>query len=131
MESEGSMRAQRVSFGLVAMLDGSQRWSVLSSPFSSPHLSSAVSLSYFETVLTLINTVNLAGINSANYLREQYLAAVLVQDQAFFDRVGPGEIITRANKDIDSIRTGLGERLGYLIWSASTIITVSLSHDLS
>jgi hypothetical protein len=59
-------------------------------------------------------------------LREQYLSAIVVQDQAFFDRIGPGEIVTRASKDIDSVRTGLGERLGYLIWSFSSIVAVSL-----
>jgi hypothetical protein len=55
------------------------------------------------------------------------MAAIFVQDQAFVDRMGPGEIIARANKDIDSIRTGLGERLGYLIWSISTIISAKSS----
>ncbi|WVQ95838.1 hypothetical protein IAU59_002937 [Kwoniella sp. CBS 9459] len=68
-----------------------------------------------------------AGVKLSNALREQYLSAVLVQDQAFFDRVGPGEIVTRSSKDIDSIRTGLGERLGYLIWSFSTIISAFVS----
>ncbi|WVF68289.1 hypothetical protein IAT40_003054 [Kwoniella sp. CBS 6097] len=68
-----------------------------------------------------------AGVKLSNALREQYLSAVLVQDQAFFDRIGPGEIVTRSSKDIDSIRTGLGERLGYLIWSFSTIITAFVS----
>jgi ATP-binding cassette subfamily B (MDR/TAP) protein 1 len=63
----------------------------------------------------------------SNRLREQYLAAILVQDQAFFDRIGPGEIVTRASKDVDSVRVGLGERLGYLIWSTSTMIAVSLT----
>jgi ABC-type multidrug transport system fused ATPase/permease subunit len=58
-------------------------------------------------------------------LREQYLSSIVVQDQAFFDRIGPGEIVTRASKDIDSVRTGLGERLGYLIWSFSSIVAVS------
>ena len=62
----------------------------------------------------------------ANHLREQYLAAVLVQDQAFFDRVGPGEVVLRASRDVEMIRTGLGERLGYLIWSLSTMTAVSL-----
>jgi hypothetical protein len=60
-------------------------------------------------------------------LREQYLSSIVVQDQAFFDRIGPGEIVTRASKDIDSVRTGLGERLGYLIWSFSSIVAVSTS----
>ena len=64
-------------------------------------------------------------------LREQYLSSIVVQDQAFFDRIGPGEIVTRASKDIDSVRTGLGERLGYLIWSFSSIVAVSTSPVIS
>ncbi|WWC59907.1 uncharacterized protein I303_102469 [Kwoniella dejecticola CBS 10117] len=70
---------------------------------------------------------SLAGVRLSNSLREQYLAAIIVQDQAFFDRIGPGEVVTRSSKDIDSIRTGLGERLGYLIWSISTILTALIS----
>jgi len=62
----------------------------------------------------------------SNMLREQYLSSIVVQDQAFFDRIGPGEIVTRASKDIDSVRTGLGERLGYLVWSFSSIVAVSV-----
>jgi ATP-binding cassette subfamily B (MDR/TAP) protein 1 len=72
-----------------------------------------------------LTPVTLAGVKLSNLVREQYLSSILSQDQAFFDRVGAGEIITRASRDIDSIRTGLGERLGYLIWASAAIITVS------
>jgi ATP-binding cassette subfamily B (MDR/TAP) protein 1 len=51
----------------------------------------------------------------------------MVQDAAFFEKVGPGEISTRASKDITAIRTAFGEKLGYLIWSLSTVIAVSVS----
>lgn len=50
----------------------------------------------------------------------------MVQDAAFFEKTGPGEISTRASKDIAAIRTAFGEKLGYLIWSLATIIAVSL-----
>lgn len=76
-------------------------------------------------MLLTSSLVSLAGIKLSNALRQQYLAAVVVQDQAFFDRIGPGEIVSRSSKDIDAVRIGLGERLGYLIWSISTIISVS------
>lgn len=66
----------------------------------------------------------MAGAKLGDLLREQYLAAILVQDQAFFDRIGPGEIVTRAGKDINLIRTGLGEKLGYLTWSLAIILAV-------
>lgn len=35
----------------------------------------------------------------AKRLRESYLAAILRQDVAFFDNVGPGEIATRIETD--------------------------------
>ncbi|WRT65273.1 uncharacterized protein IL334_002216 [Kwoniella shivajii] len=76
---------------------------------------------------TFITCFPMAGIKLSNLLREEYLAAAIVQDQAFYDRIGPGEVITRASKDIDGIRTGLGERLGYLTWAISTIITALVS----
>jgi ATP-binding cassette subfamily B (MDR/TAP) protein 1 len=50
---------------------------------------------------------------------------VVVQDAAFFDKVGPGEISMRATKDISAIHTALGKKLGYLIWSLSTVVAVS------
>lgn len=69
--------------------------------------------------------VTAAGIKLSGAVREKYLAAIMVQDQAFFDRIGAGEVVSRSSKDIDSIRIGLGERVGYLIWGSSTIIAVS------
>lgn len=66
----------------------------------------------------------MAGAKLGDQLREHYLAAILVQDQAFFDRIGPGEIVTRAGKDINLIRVGLGEKLGYLTWSLAIILAV-------
>ena len=73
----------------------------------------------------LLSKVTTAGIKLSGHVRERYLASIMVQDQAFFDRVGAGEVVSRSSRDIDSIRTGLGERLGYLIWGTCTIIAVS------
>ena len=70
-------------------------------------------------------TVTTAGVKLSGAVREKYLAAIMVQDQAFFDRIGAGEVVTRSSKDIDSIRIGLGERVGYLFWTLSAIICVS------
>ncbi|KAK8858969.1 hypothetical protein IAR55_003201 [Kwoniella newhampshirensis] len=69
----------------------------------------------------------MAGSKLSNSLREEYLAAIIVQDQAFYDRIGPGEVISRSSKDVSSVRIGLGERLGYLIWSTSLIVTALVS----
>ena len=60
-------------------------------------------------------------------LRHTYVASVLVQDQVFFDLVGPGEIAARTGKDISSIRTGLGEKIAFVVWSLSTLLTGLIS----
>lgn len=57
-------------------------------------------------------------------LRHAYVASVIVQDTAFFEKIGPGEISTRASKDITAIGTAFGEKLGYLTWSIAEIIAV-------
>lgn len=59
-------------------------------------------------------------------LRYAYVASVMAQDPAFFENIGPGEVSTRATKDIALIRTAFGERLGYLLWSLSTVVAVSM-----
>lgn len=69
--------------------------------------------------------VSLASGKLAERLRHTYVASVVVQDAAFFDNVGPGEISMRATKDISAIHTALGKKLGYLIWSLSTVVAVS------
>ncbi|CAO1615263.1 unnamed protein product [Parajaminaea phylloscopi] len=56
-------------------------------------------------------------------LRHTYVASTIVQDQAFFDLVGPGEISSRAGKDVSTVRTGLGEKIAFLIWSLATVVT--------
>ena len=58
-------------------------------------------------------------------LRRTYVASVLCQDQAFFDRHGPGEVATRVVKDIKKIKTAYGEKMGFLFWALGTILTVS------
>lgn len=75
--------------------------------------------------LIILRPVSTASHHLTEHLRHTYVASVMVQDAAFFEKVGPGEISTRASKDITAIRTAFGEKLGYLIWSLSTIIAVS------
>lgn len=58
-------------------------------------------------------------------LRYTYVASIIIQDPAFFEKVGSGEICTLASKDIAAIRTAFGEMLGYLVWSLTTVIAVS------
>lgn len=52
----------------------------------------------------------------------------MVQDPAFFDRVGPGEVSNRANQDMTTIRSSFGEKLAYLVWSMVTVFAVGFEH---
>lgn len=74
-------------------------------------------------------SVSLAADQLTERLRHTYVASVIAQDAAFFEHVGPGEISTRATKDISAIHAAFGKKLGYLIWSLSTIVTVSRADD--
>lgn len=56
-------------------------------------------------------------------LRHEFVANILVQDAAYFDLVGPGEVAARAGKDISTVRTGLGEKIAFVVWSLSTLVT--------
>ena len=51
-----------------------------------------------------------------------YVQSVVTQDQTFFDKHGPGEISGRASKDIDSIRTAYGDKMGFIIYSIAPMI---------
>jgi hypothetical protein len=57
-------------------------------------------------------------------LRTFYVAAILAQDSVFFETLGPGEVVLRVRKDIDTIRIGFGEKLGYIVWAIFTVISV-------
>ncbi|EPQ28417.1 uncharacterized protein PFL1_04244 [Pseudozyma flocculosa PF-1] len=68
----------------------------------------------------------LACFSSASHsltqrLRHAYVASVLSQDASHFDLHGAGEIANRAGKDISSVRTGFGEKLGFATWSLATL----------
>lgn len=55
-------------------------------------------------------------------LRHAYVAACLCQDSAWHDEHGAGEIAAHAGKDMSNIRVAFGEKLGFIIWSLSTLV---------
>lgn len=90
-------------------------------------------------IMTVIGVVSL-GLNwlfltcfaSASHnltvrLRHTYVASIIVQDQAFFDVAGPGEIASRASKDVSTVRTALGEKMAFVIWALATLVTGLIS----
>jgi ATP-binding cassette subfamily B (MDR/TAP) protein 1 len=48
-------------------------------------------------------------------LREEYLAAVMRQNIAFFDTLGTGEIINCLTTDLNLVQDGISEKVGFTI----------------
>ncbi|ORX39728.1 P-loop containing nucleoside triphosphate hydrolase protein [Kockovaella imperatae] len=94
---------------------------------SSGLIMTIVGVVFFICTTVFLTCFITAAIKLSDAARQKYLEAIMVQDPAFFDRVGSGDIATRARKDIDSMRIGMGERLGYLCWSLSTILAAFVS----
>ncbi|KAG8927371.1 hypothetical protein FRC02_008254, partial [Tulasnella sp. 418] len=75
------------------------------------------------TAFLFLTFFTLAANNVTDRLRHAYLSSVIHQDARFFENVGPGEAATRLTKDIGVVRTAVGEKLGFIVWSLSTLIT--------
>ena len=67
-------------------------------------------------------TVSKASETVASNFCKVYVQSVVTQDQPFFDKHGPGEISGRAIKDIDSIRTAYGDKMGFILFSLGPLI---------
>jgi ATP-binding cassette subfamily B (MDR/TAP) protein 1 len=55
-------------------------------------------------------------------MREQYLAAVLRQNIAYFDKLGAGEITTRISSDMNSVQDGISQKVSLTITGFATFI---------
>ncbi|KAI9830957.1 MAG: GTPase-activating protein [Phylliscum demangeonii] len=64
------------------------------------------------------------GEHVAQAIRERYLAAILRQNVAFFDKLGAGEITTRITADTSQVQDGISEKVG-LTMSAVTSFLVA------
>ncbi|CAE6449842.1 unnamed protein product [Rhizoctonia solani] len=64
----------------------------------------------------------IASGRTTDRLRRAYLDSVLHQDAEFFERVGPGEVGTRMIKDVGTIKTATGEKLGFMVWAFTTLV---------
>ena len=63
------------------------------------------------------------GEHISQKIRAQYLAAILRQNIAFFDKLGAGEITTRITADTNLVQDGLSEKIGLTLTAISTFIT--------
>ncbi|KAL9612736.1 MAG: hypothetical protein Q9167_002675 [Letrouitia subvulpina] len=78
-----------------------------------------------EFVMIYICTVGFiySGEHIAQKIREQYLAAILRQNIAFFDKLGAGEITTRITADTNLVQDGMSEKIGLTLTAIATFFT--------
>ncbi|PYH91754.1 mating factor A secretion protein STE6-like protein, partial [Aspergillus ellipticus CBS 707.79] len=63
------------------------------------------------------------GARLSQRLRENYLQNLLRQEPSFFDNLPPGEVSSRLNSDIQTIRSGTSEKVGITLASLSFFVT--------
>ncbi|KAL8697635.1 MAG: hypothetical protein Q9224_002212 [Gallowayella concinna] len=84
-----------------------------------------VYLAIGEFVLIYICTVGFiyTGEHITQKIREQYLAAILRQNIAFFDKLGAGEITTRITADTNLVQDGISEKIALTLTAIATFVT--------
>ncbi|KAK6365515.1 uncharacterized protein PV06_10562 [Exophiala oligosperma] len=82
-----------------------------------------LAIAQFVLIYTHLSCWSLSGARLAQRLRESYLKNLLRQEPSFFDNVTPGEVASRLNGDIQTIRSGTSEKVGICISSASFFVT--------
>ncbi|KAI9700400.1 MAG: GTPase-activating protein [Candelina mexicana] len=84
-----------------------------------------VYLAIGEFITIYIATVGFiyVGEHVTQKIREQYLAAILRQNIAFFDELGAGEITTRITADTNLVQDGISEKVGLTLTAVATFIT--------
>lgn len=83
-----------------------------------------VYLAIGEFVMVYIATAGFlfAGERISSRIREQFLAAILRQNIAFFDGLGAGEITTQITADISLVQEGISEKVGLTLAAMSTFV---------
>ena len=78
-----------------------------------------------EFVTIYICTVGFiySGEHISSKIREQYLAAILRQNIAFFDKLGAGEITTRITADTNLVQDGISEKIALTLTALATFVT--------
>lgn len=62
------------------------------------------------------------GIILSSRIRERYLAALLIQNIAFFDNIGAGEISTHITADANLIRDGISEKVSVAVQCSASVV---------
>ncbi|KAJ1555502.1 hypothetical protein HK405_001296, partial [Cladochytrium tenue] len=66
---------------------------------------------------------NVAGERQARRLREEYLAAILRQEVAWFDKTATGDLTARITADILTVQNGIAHKVALIIMSICTFIS--------
>ncbi|KAJ1562517.1 ATP-binding cassette, sub-B (MDR TAP), member 4, partial [Cladochytrium tenue] len=66
---------------------------------------------------------NVAGERQARRLREEYLAAILRQDVAWFDQTATGDLTARITADTLTVQGGISHKVALIVMSISTFIS--------
>ncbi|KAF2667095.1 ABC multidrug transporter SitT [Microthyrium microscopicum] len=82
-----------------------------------------VAIAQFVLMYTYLACWSLTGARLAQRLREQYLHHLLKQSPTFFDTRPAGQVSSRLNGDIQTIRAGTSEKVGICISSLSFFVT--------
>ena len=84
-----------------------------------------VYLAIGEFITIYICTVGFiyTGEHITGKIREQYLAAILRQNIAFFDKLGAGEITTRITADTNLVQDGISEKIALTLTAMATFLT--------
>ncbi|KAJ5733604.1 leptomycin B resistance protein pmd1 [Penicillium malachiteum] len=82
-----------------------------------------LAIAQFFTIYIHLTCWTMTGARLAQRLRENYLKNLLRQEPSFFDNLPPGEVASRLNSDIQTIRSGTSEKVGIVISAISFFVT--------
>ncbi|KAL3474949.1 P-loop containing nucleoside triphosphate hydrolase protein [Aspergillus californicus] len=82
-----------------------------------------LAIAQFVLIYIHLSFWTLNGARLAQRLRETYLQNLLRQEPSFFDDLPPGEVASRLNGDIQTIRSGTAEKVGICLASFSFFVT--------
>ncbi|KAL4803518.1 P-loop containing nucleoside triphosphate hydrolase protein [Aspergillus unguis] len=82
-----------------------------------------LAIAQFVLIYIHLSFWTLTGARLAQRLRETYLQNLLRQEPSYFDDLPPGEVASRLNGDIQTIRSGTSEKVGICLASFSFFVT--------
>lgn len=82
-----------------------------------------LAIAQFVLIYVHLTCWTMTGARLAQRLRETYLKNLLRQEPSYFDKLPPGEVASRLNSDIQTIRSGTSEKVGIVISAISFFIT--------